>query len=101
VPLSKLQTEILLLLAAHRDPESFVAGSTYSLRNRSRVSGDIGLVRGSPPRVTNVTRALKTKDSEEALPACLGRPNRWFRLFCLSYICFVCMLVCVFEGANP
>jgi hypothetical protein len=28
VPLSKLQEEILTLLAAHRDPESYVAGST-------------------------------------------------------------------------
>jgi hypothetical protein len=28
VPLSKIQTDILRLLAAHRDPESYVAGST-------------------------------------------------------------------------
>ena len=28
VPLSKIQTDILRLLAAHRDPESYVAGAT-------------------------------------------------------------------------
>jgi hypothetical protein len=28
VPLSKVQTDILKLLASHRDPESYVAGST-------------------------------------------------------------------------
>jgi hypothetical protein len=41
VPLSKLQSQILSLLAAHRDPESYVAGSTYLTRSGPGISGDI------------------------------------------------------------
>jgi hypothetical protein len=41
VPLSKLQSEILRLLAAHRDPESYVGGSTPLTRIAPRYSGDI------------------------------------------------------------
>ena len=41
MPLSNLQSEILRLLAAHRDPESYVAGSTPLNRNTLRYSGDI------------------------------------------------------------
>ena len=41
MPLSKIQAEILRLLAAHRDPESYVGGSTPLNRNASRYSGDI------------------------------------------------------------
>jgi hypothetical protein len=41
VPLSKIQTEILRLLATHRNPESYVAGSTPLNRNALRFSGDI------------------------------------------------------------
>ncbi len=41
VPLSQNQTDILRLLAAHRDPERYVAGSTPRNRHASRYSGDI------------------------------------------------------------
>jgi len=41
VPLSKIQTAILQLLASHRDPESYVAGSTPLNRTAPRYSGDI------------------------------------------------------------
>lgn len=41
MPLSRLQSEILRLLAAHRDPESYVAGSTPLNWNAPRFSGDI------------------------------------------------------------
>jgi len=41
VPLSELQTAILKLLASHRDPESYVAGSTPLNREAPRYSGDI------------------------------------------------------------
>jgi hypothetical protein len=51
VPLSKLQSEILLLLAAYRDPESYVAGSTYLLRSGSRISGDIDIFHDREERV--------------------------------------------------
>jgi hypothetical protein len=51
VPLSKLQSDILLLLAAHRDPESYVAGSTYLTRSGSRYSGDIDIFHDREERV--------------------------------------------------
>lgn len=41
MPLSRLQTDILRLLASHRDPESYVAGSTPLNREAPRYSGDI------------------------------------------------------------
>ncbi len=41
MPLSKLQIDILQLLASHRDPESYVAGSTPLNRDALRYSADI------------------------------------------------------------
>jgi len=41
VPLSKIQSDILSLLASHRDPESYVAESTPLNRDAPRYSGDI------------------------------------------------------------
>jgi hypothetical protein len=41
VPLSKIQTDILQLLASHRDPESYIAESTPLNRDSPRYSGDI------------------------------------------------------------
>lgn len=43
MPLSKLQIDILRLLASHRSPESFVGGSTPLNRNTLRHSGDIDI----------------------------------------------------------
>jgi hypothetical protein len=43
VPLSKIQTDILQLLAAHRDPESYVAGASALNRDAPRYSGDIDI----------------------------------------------------------
>jgi hypothetical protein len=43
VPLSKIQSEILLLLAAHRDPESYVAGAVPLNRDGPRYSDDIDI----------------------------------------------------------
>ena len=42
MPLPKIQTEVLRLLAAQRDPESYVAGATPLNRDAARYSGDIG-----------------------------------------------------------
>jgi len=39
VPLSKIQIEVLRLLASHRDPESYVAGGTLLNRDAIRYSG--------------------------------------------------------------
>jgi hypothetical protein len=52
MPLSSLQTEILLLLASHRDPESFVGGSTPLNRNTLRYSGDIDVFHDREERVS-------------------------------------------------
>ena len=41
MPLSKIQTDVLRLLASHRDPESYVAGATPLNRDAPRYSGDI------------------------------------------------------------
>jgi hypothetical protein len=51
VPLSKIQTEILRILAAHRDPESYVAGSTPLNRDAPRYSGDIDVFHDREERV--------------------------------------------------
>ena len=52
MPLSKLQSEILRLLAAHRDPESYVGGSTPLNRNAPRYSADIDVFHDREERVT-------------------------------------------------
>jgi len=52
VPLFKIQTDILRLLAKHRDPESYVAGSTPLTRDTSRYSGDIDLFHDREERVS-------------------------------------------------
>jgi len=51
VPLSKIQTAILRLLACHRDPESYVAGSTPLNREAQRYSGDIDVFHDREERV--------------------------------------------------
>jgi len=43
VPLSKIQSEILLLLATHRNPESYVAGAVPLNRDGPRYSNDIDI----------------------------------------------------------
>ncbi len=43
MPLSELQVEILRLLAAHRNPESYVAGATVLNQDGPRFSGDIDI----------------------------------------------------------
>lgn len=49
--LTKIQSKILRLLAAHRDPESYVAGSTPLNRNVLRFSGDIDVFHDRQERV--------------------------------------------------
>ena len=41
MPLTKTQADVLRLLASHRDPESYVAGSTPLNRNAPRYSSDM------------------------------------------------------------
>ncbi len=51
MPLSNLQTEILRLLASHRNPESYVGGSTPLNRNALRFSEDIDIFHDRQERV--------------------------------------------------
>ena len=51
MPLARIQSAILRLLAAHRDPESYVAGSTPLNVNAPRYSGDIDLFHDREERV--------------------------------------------------
>lgn len=60
MPLSKLQSQILRLLAAHRDPESYVAGSTPLLRGTFRSSDDIDIFHDREERVARAA----TEDCE-------------------------------------
>ena len=56
MPLSKLQSEILRLLATHRDPESYVGGSTPLTRNAPRYSEDIDVFHDREDRVTQAVQ---------------------------------------------
>jgi hypothetical protein len=51
VPLSKIQRDILTLLASHRDPESYVAGSTPLNIDTPRFSADIDIFHDREERV--------------------------------------------------
>jgi hypothetical protein len=51
VPLSKIQSAVLRLLAAHRDPESYVGGSTPLNRDALRFSADIDVFHDRQERV--------------------------------------------------
>jgi len=51
MPLSKIQTEVLRLLASHRDPESYVAGATPLNREGRRYSEDIDVFHDRAERV--------------------------------------------------
>ena len=51
MPLSSLQSTVLRLLADHRDPESYVAGSVYLARRGDRVSDDIDIFHDREDRV--------------------------------------------------
>ncbi|MEO5379063.1 MAG: hypothetical protein H7832_14980 [Magnetococcus sp. DMHC-6] len=51
MPLSKIQSDVLRLLASQRDSESYVAGSTPLNRNNPRFSGDIDVFHDREERV--------------------------------------------------
>ena len=56
MPLFKIQADILQLLAAHRDPESYVAGSTPLNRDAPRYSGDIDVFHDREERVAQAAQ---------------------------------------------
>jgi hypothetical protein len=51
VPLTSLQRRIFRILATLRDPESFIAGSTYLTRRGDRISDDIDIFHDREERV--------------------------------------------------
>ena len=53
MPLSNIQSEILRLLAAHRNPESYVAGAVPLNRDGPRYSDDIDIFHDSDGEVTD------------------------------------------------
>jgi hypothetical protein len=79
VPLSKIQTGVLRLLASHRDPESYVAGAAPLNRNAPRYSSDIDVFHDREERVA--TAALEDSKSLEAA----GYRVSWFRQMPLVY----------------
>ena len=79
VPLSKIQTEVLRLLAAQRDPESYVAGATPLNRDAPRYSGDIDVFHDREERVA--AAALTDAKVLEAA----GYSVRWLRQLPLIY----------------
>ena len=79
VPLSKIQTDILRLLAAHRDPESYIAGATPLNRNAPRISSDIDVFHDREERV-----AAAALDDTQTLAAA-GYDIAWLRQLPLMY----------------
>ncbi len=79
MPLSRIQTDVLRLLASHRDPESYVAGATPLNRNTSRYSGDIDVFHDREERV-----ASAALDDAQALVSA-GYGVSWLRQLPLVY----------------
>src|SRR5439155_1409447 len=73
VPLSKIQSDILQLLASHRDPESYVAGSTPLNRTAPRYSGDIDVFHDREDRVAQAA------EQDAALLQERGYSLKWLR----------------------
>lgn len=73
MPLSKLQVDILRLLAAHRDPESYVAGSTPLNREAPRYSADIDIFHDREERVT------RAAEEDSAILQDHGFTLQWLR----------------------
>jgi len=79
VPLSKIQIDVLRLLASYRDPESYVAGATPLNRNALRYSEDIDVFHDREERV-----ALAALSDAEVLLAA-GYGIVWIRQLPLIY----------------
>ncbi len=79
MPLSKIQSEVLRLLASHRDPASYVAGATPLNRDAARYSDDIDVFHDREDRVAAAAFA-----DAEALTAA-GCGVLWLRQLPLIY----------------
>jgi hypothetical protein len=79
VPLSKIQIEILRLLAAHRNPETYVAGASPLIREAPRISGDIDVYHDRAEQVA----ATALADTQTLTAA--GYSVSWLRQMPLMY----------------
>jgi hypothetical protein len=79
VPLTRIQTDILRLLAAHRDPESYVAGASPLNRDAPRISEDIDVFHDREERVA----AAALSDTKTLAAA--GYDVSWLRQLPLIY----------------
>jgi hypothetical protein len=79
VPLSKIQSDILRLLASHRDPESYVAGSTPLNLDAPRFSADIDVFHDREERV------LQAAEQDAAFLQEHGYTLQWLRRSPLIY----------------
>jgi len=79
VPLSRIQTDVLRLLASHRDPESYVAWASPLNRDAPRYSGDIDVFHDREERV-----AIAALQDAKVLEAA-GYEFRWLRQLPLIY----------------
>jgi hypothetical protein len=79
MPLSNIQTDVLRLLAANRDPESDVAGASPLNRDAPRISEDIDLFHDREERV-----ALAAMSDAQTLSAA-GYSVTWLRQMPLMY----------------
>lgn len=82
MPITRIQSEILKLLASRRDPESYVAGSTPLNRNAPRYSGDIDIFHDREERVRQAAEADSTLLAEN------GFALQWHRRDPLIYTVF-------------
>jgi hypothetical protein len=73
VPLTKVQSDILLLLATHRDPESYVAGSTPLNVDAFRFSSDIDIFHDREERVA------RAAEEDGAVLQSAGFDLQWLR----------------------
>jgi len=67
VPLSKLQSHVLRLLAKHRSPDSYVAGAVVLNRDGPRYSGDIDIFQDGEERLVAIAEADAAVLRENAL----------------------------------
>ena len=79
MPLSKLQSAIFRVLAAHRDPESYIAGSTWLTRRGTRFSGDIDIFHDREDRVA------RAAEEDAATLTAEGLSVQWMRREPLFY----------------
>lgn len=79
MPLSRIQSDILRLLAANRDPESYVAGSTPLNIEAPRFSGDIDVFHDREERVSQAAA------QDSAVLAGHGYTLEWLRRDPLIY----------------